>query len=100
MMDNEELLREGECPASNCIEELGHAGPHSGDRPKTLREKVEALKDEAVLRLRQPELGGVSRGRWAGMREAYGIVLSLMHDEEMAELCEPMYRGSVKEEAS
>jgi hypothetical protein len=31
MMDNEELLREGECPESNCIEELGHAGPHSGE---------------------------------------------------------------------
>ena len=25
---NEELLREGECPSSNCIEVAGHSGPH------------------------------------------------------------------------
>jgi len=28
---NEELLREGECDAPNCIEDAGHPGPHSCD---------------------------------------------------------------------
>ena len=27
---NEELLREGECSRPNCIEPIGHSGPHSG----------------------------------------------------------------------
>ena len=28
---NEELLREGECDAPNCIKDAGHPGPHSCD---------------------------------------------------------------------
>ena len=31
MNDNEELLREGECPQPNCIEAAGHAGLHSSE---------------------------------------------------------------------
>lgn len=29
MTTNEDLLREGECPDSGCIEPAGHTGPHS-----------------------------------------------------------------------
>ena len=29
---NEELLREGECPKPNCIEEAGHVGPCSWEQ--------------------------------------------------------------------
>ena len=42
MDSNETLLREGECQKPHCIEEAGHAGPHSGDIPDPL-EAAQAL---------------------------------------------------------
>ena len=37
---NEELLRDGECPESNCIEPTGHAGSHSGEAVPDWKDKL------------------------------------------------------------
>lgn len=57
-MDNEELLREGECPASNCIEELGHAGSHSGDRRiMSVIAQIEGWRDKASEQFSAAKMG-------------------------------------------
>ena len=58
--DNEALLREGECPAPNCIEVAGHKGLHSGeetyegwDGDLVARERDKVQQQEEVGHLRE-----------------------------------------------